>query len=132
MSRYSDDGTPDAWRKRFGRFGKFGLPVARFCAREGVSVASFYYWRRKLNTPGGLGRRRGPVKPRPERRAAFQPVTVVPAVARVSVHLPSGARIEVHGEDLDAIRAVVAEVVRPAASLMARAKAGATGVDGDS
>jgi len=24
------------------------MTVARFCAREGVSVASFYYWRKKL------------------------------------------------------------------------------------
>jgi hypothetical protein len=31
-----------AWRQRLERFGRSGLPVTRFRAAEGVSVASFY------------------------------------------------------------------------------------------
>jgi hypothetical protein len=36
------------------------LPVTRFCAAEGVSVASFYLWRRKL-----AAAEKGETKPRP-------------------------------------------------------------------
>jgi hypothetical protein len=105
MSRHSDDSAHEAWRRRFERFGKSDLPVAGFCAREGVSVASFYHWRKRLMS-NGSGRRpsgRGP---------AFQPVAVVPATAGVSIYLPCGARIEVGAGDLDTVRAVVAEVAR--------------------
>jgi len=37
---------------------------------------------------------------------------LVPAGQAVSIHLPCGTRIEVAGEDIDALRTVVAEVVR--------------------
>jgi hypothetical protein len=105
MSRHSYGATRDEWRARLDRFARAGLPVVRFCAREGVSTASFYLWRKRL-APHGFHRQaagRGP---------SFQAVTVVPAVPGVSVHLPGGARIEVHGVDLDVVRAVVAEVAR--------------------
>ncbi len=36
------------WQGRFLRFGDSGLTVVRFCAVEGVSEASFYYWQKKL------------------------------------------------------------------------------------
>lgn len=105
MPRHSDDTTREAWRKRFQRFAKSGLPVARFCARQGVSVASFYNWRKKLMSNGSRRRPSG-------RGPAFQPVAVVPATAGVSIHLPCGTRIEVGAADLDTVRAVVAEVAR--------------------
>lgn len=100
MLGHSVGSTREVWRKRFQRFARSGLPVVGFCAREGVPVASFYYWRKKL-MPTGPGHR--PVG----RRAAFRPVTVVPAASGVSIHLPCGARIEVRAEDLDAVRTVV-------------------------
>jgi hypothetical protein len=37
---------------------------------------------------------------------------VTPSVAALSVRLPGGAELEVPREDLDAVRAVVAELVR--------------------
>lgn len=110
MPRHADDATRRAWHRRFQRFARSGQSVVRFCAREGVSVASFYHWRKKLKAPGPRRRRAG-------RRASFQPVTVVPIAPGVSVHLPCGARIEVRGADLDAVRAVVAEVTRASGSL---------------
>lgn len=106
MPRYSTDATRRLWRQRLTRFGRSGLPVARFCAQEGVSVASFYNWRKKL-APGGGRQRSGD-----HRHAAFRPLTVVPAPSGVSIHLRCGTRIEIRAEDLDAVRAVVAEVVR--------------------
>lgn len=37
-----------AWRGLVGDQARSGLPVAQFCAREGVSAASFYQWRSRL------------------------------------------------------------------------------------
>lgn len=104
MSR-TDASKSALWRERFRQFSSSGLAVARFCARERVSVATFYHWRKKL---GGVARR--------ERRAsppgAFRQVAVVPPASAVSIQLPCGTRIEVRGEDLDAVRTVIAEVAR--------------------
>lgn len=116
MSRSSDSQKLSVWRGRFERFSSSGLTVERFCARERVSVASFYYWRKKLG-PGSVAmavgrRRRAPDPSGSERGGVFRPVTVVPAASGVRIHLPGGTRIEVSTEHPEAVRAVVAEVVR--------------------
>jgi hypothetical protein len=79
--------------------------VVRFCSQEGVSLASFYHWRKKLVPRAS--RQRGAA-----RLGAFRALTLVPAAAGVSIHLAGGTRIEVRTENLEAIRAVVAEAVR--------------------
>jgi len=134
MSHSSDPTKLAAWRERLERFSRCGLAVAPFCAREGVSAALFYYWRKKLGATG----RRGPrslLEPRGQRRCMtdghpqhrtdrtggrgrFQQVAVVsgaspvlPTARAICIELPCGTRIEVGAEDLDALRAVVAEVV---------------------
>jgi hypothetical protein len=53
------------WRERFERFSSCGLAVARFCAQEHVSVASFYHWRKML---GHKGRRRRTTDGHPRHR----------------------------------------------------------------
>lgn len=93
------------WRERFERFSSSGLTVARFCARERVSVASFYHWRKKLGAPARPPRSGG-------RARLFQPVTVVPTAGDVSIQLPGGTQIEVRAEHLAAVQAVIAEVAR--------------------
>jgi transposase-like protein len=40
--------THHRWQQRLDRFRKSGLAVAHFCEREGISTASFYAWRRRL------------------------------------------------------------------------------------
>ena len=113
MSRSSDPGKLAMRRKRFQRFSSSPLAVAPFCARERVSVASFYHGRKKL----------GPQAPRRPtsvckrrycrvRGDLFQPVAVVPAAWGVSIRLPGGTQIEVRAERLDRVRAVIAEVAR--------------------
>ena len=37
-----------AWIDRLARFASAGLNTAQFCAAEGVSLASFYLWKRRL------------------------------------------------------------------------------------
>jgi putative transposase len=38
----------EAWRAVLGRYARSGQDVAAFCAAEGVSVANFRRWRRRL------------------------------------------------------------------------------------
>ena len=112
MSRFPDPPKRAAWRERFERFSDSRLSVARFCAQERVSVASFYHWRKKL---GAEALKRRP----PVCGDGFRPVAVVPApfagvpaASGVAIHLSGGTRIEVGAEHLDAVRTVIAEVVR--------------------
>lgn len=148
MARSTDPKKLALWQRRFQRFVNSGLPVVRFCAVEGVSEASFYYWQKKLgpqtrrraaraksrsdcvktqsintrNAKAHDGKARRPTQAhglnecdrnaRSEDRAAFQPVTVLPATSGVVVRLPGGTQIEVAARQLDAIRAVVAEATR--------------------
>lgn len=109
MSGTTDSQKLALWRERFARFARGELPVGAFCAREQVSVASFYYWREKVGQSG----RPSQGQPRANRPGVFQPVTVVPAVPAVRIALPGGTRIEVGAEDLEVVRAVVEAVVRP-------------------
>jgi transposase-like protein len=39
----------DWWRKQFHRHQKANLSVAEFCRQLGVSVTTFYYWRRRVH-----------------------------------------------------------------------------------
>jgi hypothetical protein len=125
MARSTDPKKAALWQRRLQRFLDSGLPVARFCAAEHVSEASFYYWQKKLgprklgplrrcravgaeNHAAGPGGRRAITVD----RNVFRPVTVVPASCGVVIRLPGGARIEVEASQLDTIRAVVAETMR--------------------
>src|SRR5436309_1648662 len=47
----SRDAVRHTWSERLDRFATAGLTTAQFCAAEGVSVASFYLWKRRLTTP---------------------------------------------------------------------------------
>ena len=126
MAGRGDAGKDAAWRRRLARFRRSGLTVARFCDGDGVSVGSFYYWRKKLEQTAW---RRGP-RSRP---GAFRQIDVVPALpgiiaatpavapgasagapasSRMVILLPGGTRIEVDAERLDAVRAVVGALVR--------------------
>jgi hypothetical protein len=133
MARRSDSETHAEWRKRLERFARSGLTVARFCAREQVSVASFYHWRKKLGqtvsgrrTRSRLGLfRQVTVAAAPPAMAPGTPAVVrdtpavdpvasaeVPAASDVSIHLPRGTRIDVPAAYLDAVRTVIGEVTR--------------------
>lgn len=104
MSRGSDREKVKLWRERFRRYAKSAFSVEDFCRGEGVSTPTFYHWRKKL-APAPRRRPSG-------KRRAFRPVMVTASVAALSVRLPGGAELEVPRENLDTVRAVVAELVR--------------------
>ncbi|MFH1416746.1 MAG: hypothetical protein ABII12_00450 [Planctomycetota bacterium] len=132
MARSSDAQKLSLWRGRFRRFLDSGLSVARFCTAEGLSESSFYYWQKKLRPQArrrvarahgrgggtaGSGTGRSDTGERDGcgrvgGRGVFRPVTVVPATRDVVIQLPGGTRIEVDAHRLEALRAIVAEMIR--------------------
>jgi hypothetical protein len=54
MARPVDYQTVRAWQRLMARFERSGLSVAGFCRQAGVSIASFYYWRKRLVQLGGV------------------------------------------------------------------------------
>lgn len=99
MARLGFTEVAAVWRQRLDRFERSGLTVASFCAREGVSTASFYRWRRQAAAKGEASE-----------PPAFRAVQVRPAALPLVVELPSGARLEVPSQDLDLVRAVVGQL----------------------
>jgi hypothetical protein len=91
-----------SWRERLRRYASSSFTVAEFCRREGVSVANFYYWRRRLaDAPPS----HTSTKPSP----AFQPLLLAGGDV-VTVELAGGIRIELPAER-ELVRAVVAELL---------------------
>lgn len=58
MARPKDPDLDRLWRRRLRRHAAGSLSVAAFCAREGVSPAGFYYWKRRLAAPAPPASRR--------------------------------------------------------------------------
>jgi hypothetical protein len=50
MARQVNQVLWDQWRQRTERQGTSGLSIVAFCRREGVSLASFHAWKRKLRS----------------------------------------------------------------------------------
>lgn len=48
MSRGWDVEKWREWKVRWERYQASGLTIARFCAKEGVSVNTFHYWARRV------------------------------------------------------------------------------------
>ena len=127
MRRKPDAARWEGWRRRLRRFERGRATVADFCGREGVSVATFYQWRRKLRAkgadslpPDGLATPSGirATSRRAGGTPGFVPVEITvpsPAIAPgpscVEVLLPGGARLLVPCHAHEAIRAVVATLM---------------------
>jgi hypothetical protein len=95
------------WRRRLQRFHRGDLSVAEFCAREGVSSASFYTWRKKLDDAV----RESP-KPQPLVTAdSFIPVEVI-APPDLHVAFPNGARLTVAAHDPGLVRTLIETLAR--------------------
>ena len=87
MAQSASSGREAVWRERFVRFQKTGLSVARFCAREQVSVPAFYQWRKKLAV-------REPSRDESRRQNSFAPVRLVGTTC-LKARWPGGTTIEI-------------------------------------
>lgn len=96
MARSSDPQTVRQWQGRMARFKKSPLTVLRFCRDEGVSVPSFYQWRKKLQ-------QQARVVASDDAAANFRPVRLVGS-AHVVVRWPGGTQLEVPTGDPQALR----------------------------
>ena len=95
MFRAVNSGKEELWRSRFQRFQASGLSVTRFCRVEGVSMPSFYQWRKRLRM--STVKRFSPT---------FVPVRLTQA-AGVEIHLPNGARVCVPPGDVQSLRLAI-------------------------
>ena len=104
--RSATDGREQFWRERLRRQQCSGQGVREFCQAAGVSVPSFYWWRREVRIRDA--RRRGTNRPQ------FVPVQITPkpptgTAIGVEVVLAGGRSIRVgSGFDADHLRAVLA------------------------
>jgi hypothetical protein len=96
----SRQATRQTWADRLTRFATSALSVTAFCANEGVSVNSFFYWKRQFaaSTPTA-----------PDVPPRLLPVCVQPAMTAVEMVLPNGAVLRLApGCDLAFVRALLA------------------------
>lgn len=102
MFRAVKSSKEEQWRARFKRFDASGLSVTRFCQIEGISIPSFYQWRKRLRAStvnSGV--------------PTFLPVRITPSsLCVVEIHLPNGTRICVPPEHLESLRIVIESASR--------------------
>ncbi len=115
MARSADLVRRRLWRGRLQRFERGRLTVAAFCQAEGVSVPSFYQWRRRLGPASSRSAAHAAAIPKSQTtavtRQTFVPVEIVTA-ATIDIRLPNGVRLAVPTADPAALEAVVAAVGR--------------------
>jgi transposase len=98
--------TRQAWAERLARFPHAGLSPAQFCAHEGVSLPSFYAWKRRL-TAQALDAATAPA-PAGDPVPRLLPVRLPPPGAAPELVLPGGAVLRLPpGCDLAWVRALV-------------------------
>jgi hypothetical protein len=93
-----------AWTERLARFPASGLTPAQFCAQQGVSLPSFYAWRRRLAAPATAAAPDSDGDPGPR----LLPVRLPAPGAAVELVLPGGAVLRLSpGCDLAFVRALL-------------------------
>lgn len=85
MARPKDPNLERVWRQRLQRQTSSGLSIPAFCAREGVSSASFHAWKRRLTT------RSLPARPQPP---LFVPLHLDPPARQAESVSGCGVEIE--------------------------------------
>jgi hypothetical protein len=92
------------WEARITRYRASGLSVKRFCAQEGVSTHTFYYWTKRLKAVSGRRPPRGNPASRPARSSA--PSTMDGKVPEAIVRFcwSTGVEVLVPADCLAAVR----------------------------
>ena len=83
------------WRRQLSRQQSTNLSVAEFCGQLGVSVTSFYYWKRRAQEAPPKVPVRGPAEQR-SRPVTIQAGPAAPDFVPVSILDPgAGAELEI-------------------------------------
>lgn len=98
------------WRSAIRRQAESGLPVVRFCRREGIHPVTFYGWRRKLQG-GSTAGSQATAEGSPDRESPlFVPVRVLEEreSAALEVASPSGLVLRIRRDaDIANVRRVL-------------------------
>jgi hypothetical protein len=93
-----------AWVDRLARFHSSGLRPAEFCAQEGVSLPSFYSWKRRLTAPAAAT----PTEAADDAGPCLLPVRLHSPATAVEFVLPTGTLLRLTpGRDLAWVRTLV-------------------------
>jgi len=107
-----------AWAVRFERFQASGLSVGRFCEQERVSVNTFYYWAKRVETnsvrPSPSGAGHAPRRSRPSVKPAAT-VGGITNAAPVRFSWKAGVEVSVPADCLGVIRCLVECLQHPRA-----------------
>lgn len=106
MSDAADRKRRAVWQTRLREFDRGNFTVVEFCRQAGVSVPSFYLWRRKLKPAVAVSKARSQVVP----AVSFLPVEITSG-GRVEVLLPGGVRVLVPSHDQQALRTVISTLL---------------------
>jgi transposase len=97
--RRPDPLLPSLWDQRLRHFEQSGLSASTFCSQQGLSLPSFYAWRRRLRCSDSPNMTDGP---------RFVPIKLLPASTPVELVLPTGTVVRVPpGCDLAFVRNLV-------------------------
>jgi hypothetical protein len=92
------------WREAIDRQQVSGQSIVGFCAKEGLSPASFHAWKRRFRRQQRLTRQK-------EAREALVPVQIVSDLARgtgnLEIQWSGGVALQAHGCDMQTIIAAV-------------------------
>jgi transposase-like protein len=113
------------WRELIERHRASGQTAVQFCKKAGVSTASLYTWKRRLNAEvATTGKKTHPDRQRGEKEPAAQMASLVPVQvvadpsesdAAVEVHLPGAVMLRVAaGCEEQTLRVVLAALAKQA------------------
>jgi hypothetical protein len=105
MAKQSGSVKAQEWRQRFDRYRASGATVERFCNRERVTIAAFYYWRKVFGTTPTND------SVASVRHGDFAPVRLVNS-ASVTVHLSGGTRLEIPMADPESLEQAIRVLMR--------------------
>ena len=106
MGHKQSSGAEVVWRERLARFDSGNLTVAEFCHREGVSNASFYRWRKRLEQRDRQAKQSGRAVRGAEVKAPssrFLPVNVA-GLTEAEIELPNGIKVRVPAANAQLLR----------------------------
>ena len=127
MGRERNAAKWEAWRERLEEFDRGTATVSEYCQRLGVSMATFYQWRRKLRptvtaepllAPGAVESQPDTAATgrKTKSRRKTQPLRFLPveirAASQIEVLLTGGIRLLVPSHDAQVIRTVLTTLLQ--------------------